>query len=457
MEKSLFKTENLFLLICIFWGVIFILINPPFQSPDEMEHLYKMWGFTEGTLRYQIKDGKSGQYLPESFYRLHKFYSQYFLTKDKISVDSTKNFLNLKLNKDKKIFLEHVPTSYTPLSYFPSFLILWLMKYLNINPLLIMYILRFCSLMVYLALCYFAIKITPCKKWMLFLYTLLPVCVLQAVSVSTDGLFFGILAMFFAYSLKLAFDNSIKKITRRHIIVWGILITLLSLLKYAYMPFILMYFLISKEKFECNKNYNKNFLYILFINLVLTGIFIFSVMVFSDASGYNNVTMFNKFELIKGIIINPFDYLKLLTISVFSSAPFVLKNMVSSIGVNLNFTMLPAVYIYTYWFAMLVSIFYDDNKNDSLCIITVKQKTVIFGTIVLTIFIILTSLYLVFPTEHLTKGIQGRYFTPLILAGLLLFNPKNINLKWRGIPVLFFIISVFLLLLTSITISNRYY
>ena len=77
MEKTLFKTENLFLLICLIWGVIFLFINPPFQTPDEFEHFFKMWGFTQGTLRHQIKDGISGQVLPESFVNLYNFYDYY--------------------------------------------------------------------------------------------------------------------------------------------------------------------------------------------------------------------------------------------------------------------------------------------------------------------------------------------------------------------------------------------
>ena len=196
----------------LLWGLIFLIVNPPFQAPDEPAHFFKMWGYTQGTLRHTIKAGWSGTELPESIERIYKFYSQYVYTNKKIPLIETVKYSKLPLNKDNKVFVKFIPTSYTPLSYFPSFIVLWVMKFLSIKPLLMMYILRFCSLLVYLSLTYFAIKITPCKKWLFLFFSLLPVNVYQAAAISTDGITLGVIMLFAAYTLKLAFDDSIVKI-----------------------------------------------------------------------------------------------------------------------------------------------------------------------------------------------------------------------------------------------------
>ena len=85
MKKNLlFKTENIFLILCLLWGLIFICVNPPFQSPDEPEHFFKMWGYTQGTYRYQIKDNQTGLCMPQSIAYLYQFYNVYRLSNNKI-------------------------------------------------------------------------------------------------------------------------------------------------------------------------------------------------------------------------------------------------------------------------------------------------------------------------------------------------------------------------------------
>ena len=223
ITKIITKPENIFLILCLLWGLIFLCVNTPFQSPDEPEHMLKMWGYTQKTLHYQVKDVQTGLKLPQSPAYLYNFYNVYRLSNNKIPYKSTIQTLEVPLTKETTTFLPHTPSIYTPLSYFPSFIVLWLLKLLNIKPLLMLYILRFCSLLVYLALCYTAIKITPCFKWSFWLFSLLPVNIYQAASVSVDGLTFGLMILFFAYTLKLAFDDNVKDINLKQILLWGIM------------------------------------------------------------------------------------------------------------------------------------------------------------------------------------------------------------------------------------------
>ena len=287
MKRVIFKPENIFLIFCLLWGMVILCVMPPFQSPDEPEHFFKMWGYTQGTYRYQIKDNQAGLNMPQSMASLYQFYNFYRFSNKKIPYKATLQSFNIPLAKKTTTFLKHTPSSYTPVSYFPSFIILWIMKLLNFGPLFMMYILRFCSLLVYLALAYSAIRITPCKKWLFWFFGLLPVNVYQASAISTDGITLGFVMLFAAYTLKLAFREDIVKLDKKQIIIWDVLITCIGILKFAYFPLILLYFLIPKTKFGSTKLYFTNFAALLVLNILMLACFI-SNFALSNLEGHTS-------------------------------------------------------------------------------------------------------------------------------------------------------------------------
>ncbi len=452
----MFRCENVFLVSCLLWGLIFLIVNPPFQAPDEPAHFFKMWGYTQGTLRHTIKAGWSGTELPESIERIYKFYSQYVYTNKKIPLIETVKYSKLPLNKDNKVFVKFIPTSYTPLSYFPSFIVLWVMKFLSIKPLLMMYILRFCSLLVYLSLTYFAIKITPCKKWLFLFFSLLPVNVYQAAAISTDGITLGVIMLFAAYTLKLAFDDSIVKIEKQQIIIWDVLITCIGLLKFTYFPLILLYFLIPKNKFASIKQYFTNFGIVLILNMFLIACVIAVTM---SAKGINEYTygknLMSGFEVIKKILQSPLDYIVLVYQSTLFLRQFIFRNIISSVGGNL--IMIPNFASNLTWFLLFLSCFYK-SKAEDLIDLKIKNKMLILTILIFCYCLIITSVYLVYQrTEPYIIGIQGRYLTPLLLFFMLLFNLKNICVKNKIVPAILTFAAQFLLLMTFVIIIVYYY
>ena len=456
MKKNLlFKTENIFLILCLLWGLIFICVNPPFQSPDEPEHFFKMWGYTQGTYRYQIKDNQTGLCMPQSIAYLYQFYNVYRLSNNKIPYKATLQSLELPLGKDTTTFLAHTPTSYTPVSYFPSFIVLWLMKHLKFKPLFMMYILRFCSLLVYLALMYCAIKIVPCQKLLFCFFAMLPVNISQASSISTDGLTLGIVMLYLAYTFKLAFDDSKPKIHAGEISIWSGLITLISLLKFAYFPLILLYFLIPDNKFKTAKAYYINFCLIALINIFITGLFLIPIVNSPLISTYGMTQHFiNKSILIKEIITSPVAYTKTILLSTIFLKNFLYQNMISSIGVTL--AMIPLKYTHLAWAGLICAIFYK-NKKEKCCDIKLKNKLWIFTAVVLSYVIIMTSVYLIYQTKPYIVGIQGRYLTALIPVFLLLFYTKKLRMQSTVIPIGLFVISQCLMIQNLITLVLRYY
>ena len=455
MKRAIFKPENIFLIFCLLWGMVILCVMPPFQSPDEPEHFFKMWGYTQGTYRYQIKDNQAGLNMPQSMASLYQFYNFYRFSNKKIPYKATLQSFNIPLAQKTTTFLKHTPSSYTPVSYFPSFIILWIMKLLNFKPLFMMYILRFCSLLVYLALAYSAIRITPCKKWLFCFFALLPVCVTQAASISTDGITTGVIMFYIAYTLKIACADSEKKISNRQIFIWSGLITVINILKFAYLPFILLYFLIPEEKFQTPKSYYTNFLLIVLINIFITGVFLCGVISSPSINTYGLGHHFiNKPELIKEIVLSPFAYIKMLFASAIFLKKFLYQNMISSIGVTL--AMIPLKYTHLAWAGLICSVFYTDIK-EKICNVTFKNKLWITAAVVLSFVLIMTSVYLIYQTKPYIIGVQGRYLTPLIPVILLLLVSKHFVTESKVIPAGLFLISQCLLFQNLMALILRYY
>lgn len=455
IKNTLFKCENLFLIFCLFWGIVFLLVNPPFQAPDESGHFFKMWGYTQGTLRHTIKDGWSGIELPKSIDNIYNFYSQYVYSNKKIPLIETVKYSKLPLKKDDKIFVKFGATSYTPLSYFPSFIVLWIMKLLNIKPLFMMYILRFCSLLVYMALTYYAIRLTPCKKWMFLFLALLPINVYQAAAISTDGITLGFVMLFCANTLKLAFSESVVKINRKQILIWDILITCIGILKFAYFPLVLLYFLIPKTKFESSKLYYGNFAVLILVNFCLLTCFLMGVM---GAKGLNEYSFENKllssFEMIKKILAAPFNYILLVIKSSLYLKKFLYYNVVSSVGGNL--VMIPPFAAHLTWFLMFLSVFCG-NQSEKNPYFSLNNKAVFVIAFLLCHVLIMTSVYLIYQTTPYIVGIQGRYLTPLLPLLLLLFSFKKVQTENKVIPAILLLAAQFLLFMTFIIIIVYYY
>lgn len=454
MEKTLFKIENLFLIICLLWGIIFLFINPPFQTPDEPEHLFKMWGYTQGSLRYQIKEGISGQTLPKSFVDMYNFYDYFRRIDTKIPFEGTLQASKLNLDKTNQQFLNFNPSSYTPLSYFPSCILLWVLKLLNIKPLFMLYIMRFCSLVVYLALCYAAIRITPGYKWTFFLFSVLPINIYQAASVSVDGLTFGLIILFLAYTLKLAFDDRVKIINTKQIAIWGLLFIYICILKYAYFPLIVTYFILPKSKFECIKEYFKYPSIIALCSIFIIVLFLSFVMSSPIMNEHTKAFLISdKTDLIKQIILSPVGYLKKVIQSTYILRGFCYRNIISSVSVF--FKMIPMFAVNIAYFSLIVSMFYKTAKEKTFSI-NLKQKFLILSAIITSYLIIVTSVYLIYKSKTYIVGIQGRYLTPLLLFGLMIFCTKKFRTNSVVLPVLCFLISQFLLFETLITILVGY-
>lgn len=452
--------EKLFVSIGLFYGILFLLITPPFQTPDEPAHFFRALQLSEGQLLPQKQHDGVGGFLPEGIAStVMVFDSLPFHIDKKHKTENIFKTLDLPLNKKNKVFL-HFPNTglYTPVPYLPQILGIMLGKMFEFSPLKLMYIGRFFNLCIWALLLYLAIKLTPVHKWVFLLLGLTPMSLSQAASLSADGLTNGLSFLLIAVILRKALAKD-AVIDKKDICILFILSLLLALSKQIYFIIPLLFLLIPKEKI----NFRKIVVALLLISNVATII----LWTFSLKEIYRNVYIIYD-RLVPGvssispgkqlqfILSNPVTYIGIIARTFLQDVEIYFDQYIGQLGwLNIN---LPEPLRIVYLIAIMITAATSMPKQQS---VFCRQKIIILSTGLATVVMIATSLYMTSnPVGRMfIGGIQGRYFIPISpLFFLLLSNNRfRINMNKTGFVLAITCISVFTLTYSLWIIIHKYY
>ncbi len=469
--KKLLKPENVFLILAIFWGTILTFINPPFQSFDEPEHFYKIYAFTEGTLNFKkitsITDGTlifnkphtlPCQIIPVNIVRIivesknlnsYTDGSRVIHKPQKISPKTILSQSKYPLDKNFKTLVVHMIPSYTIVSYIPHTITLTILKSLNTPPVYMMFILRLCSLFLYTALIYAAIKLTPVKKYTFALISIAPLPIYLGATINTDHLVIGLCFLLTAYTLRLIYKT--EKIDTKKLLLFFFLIFLICVCKFTYLPMILLFLTIPKEKFVSAGLKIKSFMTMLIICLVwIAGFLSYNIKIFNGVFNYYNSNGTSIFYIFQ----QPLHYITCLAKTIILDFNEYITRMLSDFG--MSDTNTPAVIIYGYLILLISTALFYDKQEPPL---TKKQKY-IFTTVILFVFIsILTSLYVIFTytPKGLIEVFKGRYLLPVLPLFLFLFDNSKFKQCKTNLFVVSIVYSLIFMLCFIFTLINRYY
>ncbi len=450
-EKIFLKPEKFTVILGLVFGLLLLFFNPPFQAPDEDAHLFKMWSMLDGNFTFDVYRGQRGHIIPLSLAKMaEQNEPMKFNLGVRLNIKGFSYLKNIKLNKEKKVFYNQTPTGYTIISYIPAIFVLAVLKFFNVNPLYMIYILRFCCLLVYLALIYNAIKITPCHKWLFAFLALIPSGIYIAGAINTDCLVIGLGFLLIAYTLKLKFDKAITQISNKQLLFWGILFTLLCTMKYLYLPFILLYLLLPKDKFSIPAKYYNVMFIIALINIIYNIYFIWNILHFADLGldRYNDGSA-SKFETMKFILEHPVQLIHNFIIVHSQTINKLLMLFVaqfgwSPVGIEL-------LYVIIYFLLIGGSIFY---QNDIGISINIKDKLIMFAVVLFSYCFILLSIFMLYRNYD---AMQARYALPYIPLLFLVFTTNKINFSNK----VFYFISIIALVLVYINcckiLTDRFY
>lgn len=468
------KCENIFLIFCLFWGIIFTFINPLFQSFDEPEHFYKIYAFSEGTMNFKkitsYTDGTllfdepktfTAQIIPVSIVRIiveNKTLNPYFdenktLHKPKkLKISEAIQQTRYHLDKHIQTIAVHVIPSYTIVSYLPHTITLAAIKHFNTPPAAMVYILRLCSLFLYTALMYAAIKITPVKKYLFLFLGLTPLSVYLSATINTDHLVIGLGFLLIAYTLKLKYDETINVIKPAQLAIFSVIMLLICICKFIYLPMLLLFFLIPQEKFQSPK---QRLLYSAGIAAAcivwICAYISYNMHIFEGVFSY---FCRDKLEAIQSIFLSPVHYISTIFNTIKANSIEYTQRIFSDFGCS--DTQMPAGLIYSYAALVLFNAIFTDKQKQTF---NLKEKLLFIFIIFSVLIITLTANYVTFTPspEGLIEGFKGRYLIPVLPLFFMLFDNNKLKPLKINLPVITMVYALFLIFIFSVTFFNRYY
>jgi uncharacterized membrane protein len=440
------KPEKIFLFFAILFGTSFLIVTPPYQSPDENYHFFQAYTISE----FYTNSDNGIENIPEFYIKIDSMFRK-MQNNSEIKINRDDVTLLLKQRQDennRRVQFKCPASHYSFLLYVPQVLGIWTGKLFSVPPIIIFYLGRFFAMIFWIAMVYFAIKIIPIPKWLFFLIVITPISLFQGASFSADSVLNSVSFLLIAIILGYAFDDSKKELKMRDIILIISLSVIITMSKPPYLLLLFAYFIIPYGKLKNKKKYYLYFLIILFSNLLF--LYIWNIFVrtplISDFSTQRNQ--------ISDIFSNPIGFINIFFYTFIVRLPSHLQQIVGKLG-WLD-VALPNAVVVLYLIAIIFIAIFDKSKIK----INVKltHKLLFLSILTAMLIIIFTLFYLVTPkSSKVIEGIQSRYFIPFYPLLVLLFYNEKCKLEEKWIKLIAISISFITLTSALISLIFRYY
>ncbi|MCI8588546.1 MAG: DUF2142 domain-containing protein [Bacilli bacterium] len=448
------EIEKLFLLLGFFFGCLFIFLIPPFQSPDEDSHFKKAYTISEGRF-YALSNGKiSGLKIPDV---MHLYIEDKLSVREDLDYKYTyKDFYSDQFfpsDFSHKTLREVSTSKVAPIAHLiPATGILFAKL---VSPIFVdgtpstafmLYFARFFSLISYLTIGYFALKVTPVFKKSMMAILLLPMSLFLGSMVTYDNLLIPVSLLAIAYILKLIYDKK-ELFQKKHFILFCVIGYILLNVKVVYSLLLLLLLFVPKDKFIGKSDKDKFQTYFKIAGIV----FLFTVLLklpnyFLDVEPTKTLAS----DQLRFILTHPFDYTKILIFNFLGQLRIQLCWMIGTFG--LLDTQMPPLFLMLS-FLNLLFVFVMDAISEKVQI-SYKLKMTVLLILILSVVGMYTIMYIdwtpkifgVVGGDQIT-GVQGRYFLPLLICCPILFSNRifDRNKRIQEFTKTYFLKSVFVL------------
>lgn len=434
------KTENIISFIYIAVGLLFFIITPINTVYDELGHFYRSYEISVGHLLSEHAESGMGQSkIPNNMQDgiIH------------VTNNFDKNGANFLYNRELDLLTTTVDNNmvivdnpnqalYSPFSYIPQSIGLFVASFTTDNVFLTYFYGRFFAFLINSIFIIIAIYILPESQRLIFALTSTPLFYSLSVSYSADGTLNAIAILFVAYIINC---TNKSQITLTDQIIIFILSIIIALSKVIYFPLAFFVLLLKDKSFSKPQKAN------MYKLLTIISSCICFVIWFVIAKSY----LFNNQNDRNTLPMQQIKYI----LSHFYKAPFIAAETIyhnimiwilqltgSSLGSgHFYYTdSIPMIFLIVITYELL---YVCNNKP----VENKKEKSysiIIFCIILLTVALTFASLYTQW-TEYrsnIITGIQGRYLIPLILPLSLIIRKKTTNSLYSEnyFPMIFIII-----------------
>jgi uncharacterized membrane protein len=463
--KQLFaklQPDQFFFVCATLFGLIFLVLTPPFQAPDEINHFYRAYQIADRHLIAEQRDQRVGGEIPQSLVSLASDFRWLTWTASQgTSASYIWHKFETPLDAGNRQFVDFPNTAmYSPVSYAPQAAVLWYLKPFQLSPLSLFYWTRLATLIFWVFALYFTIQILPVYKWAFTLLAMLPTSVFINMSISADVVTNALAFFSIAYALKLAYEEPV--VSRKQFMVLCLLTFLLASVKIVYTPVLLVVLLIPKVKFGTKRQYYSKVVALaaiglataVFWSMIMKGLYLpyhqYNPAFRGDASLMDCADMYQQTN---NMLSHGFYLVKVFVHSLIESSDRYYRGFIGTF--DWQDTYLPSIFI-PLAYGVIVLIFLIDGKKEIK--VTAAQKGILLAGFFSIVFLVLLTQHLIRDCVggDLIYSIQGRYFIPA--APLLLFafyNTKFSYEKWVAPVVTVFTVVAFIV--SFVVLYQRYY
>lgn len=426
-KKGKVKLEFIFLIFILSFGFLNTLMIPVFHTLDESEHFVKSYNLASGNFIMKAKEEieypvNFGEFLNRKYIDVNEKFQD---TQPKYRnyeefINETNYLMSFDNDQTEVVYYHSMAETYTVFPYLMSGLGVFIGKLFNFPMLILYYFGRTFNLLMYGIVGFFAIKLIPIGKRLMFLCELIPTAVFLTGAFSADVMINSFGLLIFAIIIKWIVEK--RKIRLPQYVFMVVCFFLVTASKVTYVPFFLLCLLLKKENFISRKSE---------IWIKISIIFL-AVVSFLTVYAYGNIMGIAQWPIegvdvtkqIMFVLTHPLNYIGILINSIVSFW----KNLLVGATVLLTYIgQLNDVSFYLLWGMLLFTAIFD--VNDQRDVIRLRERVMISVMALGALVLSMTALYVTFTPVggNFVLGFQGRYLIPLLFPILFLFQRK----KWR--------------------------
>lgn len=424
------KIEKVFLITTLIMGILYMIILPPFSSPDEPVHFgtaYKISNLMlgkplsgENGIVAMRESDENVEYDTIPTVTTYQYTLQHMIEKNNDATTSEWRHGDLGMNN--KIL------------HLPGAIGISLARILHFGSVPLIYLGRFTNLLFYIAIVYFAIKITPLGKTFFVAFSLSPMILELISSYSYDCVIDGMACLSIAYLLHCIYQ--IDKMQMKDAIILLVLAALFAPCKVVYCLIFVLVIFIPKEKFE------KKWKFYGFVGLTAGVMFISIAYANLDnvlALGGINTTGVGEVATETAVEATPSRY----------SVSWCVQHPIQLCKVYLNTILSYGKYYFTTMFGGLLGWLEIGISNLVVYLVAfltcltlfvenvIAQKIkvkhrIVSGGIILAVFllVVLSMFFACSPYGmYVALGVQGRYFLAIFPLMLIIVGNSKIKIK----------------------------
>lgn len=440
------KIHHLYLVIAVTLGIVYCALMPPYVVPDEPVHYeecYDVSNFLLGTGKAEkgmIYMRASDVDSPFEAYPTMETYQ-----------NICKNIF-ISCTNDTIVEVKRDSGDNNSICYIIPGIGLTVGRILHLGTVLTFLLSRWCNYIVFILLIYWSLKKAPIGKNCILVFSMLPMVLQQAMSVSYDCITNGVAVFLIAQCLYMVYKKD--EIHWRDLLLYGIFAAVLAGIKGGvYLPICCLALIIPMRKFASKKKYFLSagmILAAILVSFLVTNYSMLSAVMTENRGGDSilstDVQEIEKGDLAKEIFItgkeqhysfsdiisNPVHYVKVMRSTINEYGDHYLRTMIGGLLGWLDIEI--PWWILFGFFAMLLFSAVEDNE----LVLSYKQKlwmVLMFCTMVL---MVMTVMYISWTPVNYPQvlGVQGRYFLPGLLLLPLVFKNRTILAKRDIFPVL---------------------